>query len=71
MFVHVCISSCQSRAPRLRYRVTGARGGRVLHTPSGTVPPEMMKLAIVKQQRMDAAGTGGGDEDQEDYEEEY
>jgi len=30
--------------------VQGARGGRVLHTPSGLIPPELMKAHVVKQQ---------------------
>ena len=41
----------QSRGPRLRYRVTGALGGRVLLTPSGVIPPELMKARGLQQQK--------------------
>jgi hypothetical protein len=67
----------QSRAPRLRYRVTGARGGRVLHTPTGLVPSELTKKAVlaraVAAAAAAAAATSAGAQQREDEydEEEY
>ena len=59
------IVSVQSRStPRIRHRFTGALGGRVLHTPSGSIPAELMKARILQQQ----AGRRAGDEEEEEEE---
>jgi len=47
----VLFRGVQSRGPRLRYRMTGALGGRVLLTPSGVIPPELMKARGLQQQK--------------------
>jgi len=38
-------------APRVRHRISAARGGRVLLMPDGTIPPQLMIAAVKKKQR--------------------